>query len=283
MRNYLIGLLLLTLGISAHAQRTIRGKIVDEKGEALIGASILIPGSTRGTVTDLDGRFSLYVPAGTAKIQVSYRGYKTLTVAFPSSGSATIRMSKSGGKFSSSKKLYVSAMGGHSITSDANFDPVGLSSSTGNRYWGGLVLGYNFFKGRKSTISLGLGALYKDYGYQENNSTIPYLCYTGHLKLNRHLFWRLNLVAFGGAEYCKGMDSRYYYEDANASRTDHNQYLHFNDAFTVSYGGGLGLNFGRFGLDFMIEKNIQVDTYDQLYGKTIGGRFSRIALNYSFL
>nr|WP_320058325.1 TonB-dependent receptor [uncultured Bacteroides sp.] len=54
--------------------KTIMGVVVDESGEPIIGANIKVDGSTIGTITDLNGRFSLEVPAG-GKVSVSYIGY----------------------------------------------------------------------------------------------------------------------------------------------------------------------------------------------------------------
>ena len=54
----------------------ITGSVIDESGEALIGVSVLVKGTTLGTVTDLDGNFTLEVPTG-AILVVSYVGYKT--------------------------------------------------------------------------------------------------------------------------------------------------------------------------------------------------------------
>lgn len=57
-------------------QITVRGTVVDASGEPLIGVSIMVKGTSSGTVTDFDGRFSLQVPAD-AVLQFSYIGYKT--------------------------------------------------------------------------------------------------------------------------------------------------------------------------------------------------------------
>lgn len=54
----------------------INGMVVDEAGEPIIGANILQKGTTNGTITDFDGKFSLNVPAQ-ATITVTYIGYKT--------------------------------------------------------------------------------------------------------------------------------------------------------------------------------------------------------------
>lgn len=53
-------------GISAYAQsQAIFGKVVDAEGQALIGAAVLVPGTSNGTTTDLDGNFNIRVAPGT--------------------------------------------------------------------------------------------------------------------------------------------------------------------------------------------------------------------------
>ena len=56
---------------------TITGTITDESGEALIGASVLIKGTTTGTTTDIDGFYSLTVPNSDYTLVFSYTGYAT--------------------------------------------------------------------------------------------------------------------------------------------------------------------------------------------------------------
>lgn len=69
------------IGLMASAQaRTIQGQVSDKSGMTLPGASVVIPGTTTGVLTDADGKFSLSVPQGTTSLQVSMIGYKTITV-----------------------------------------------------------------------------------------------------------------------------------------------------------------------------------------------------------
>ena len=63
------------------AEEGLRGTIADlVTGETLIGAAILIEGTTEGTVTDLDGAYTLPLEAGSYDLSVSYIGYKTLSL-----------------------------------------------------------------------------------------------------------------------------------------------------------------------------------------------------------
>lgn len=58
---------------------TVKGSVVDSKGEPLIGVSILEKGTFNGTTTDFEGNFSLQVASG-AVLEISYVGYKTQDV-----------------------------------------------------------------------------------------------------------------------------------------------------------------------------------------------------------
>ncbi len=65
----------------ALAQTTISGTITDaETDEPLIGANILIVGTSTGTVTDYNGDFQLLVPAEAEQLRISYTGYATQTI-----------------------------------------------------------------------------------------------------------------------------------------------------------------------------------------------------------
>lgn len=72
--------LVLFLSVSAWAQRTVSGKITDSQGEALIGVNVLEVGTSNGTITDIDGMYSLEVKEG-ASLQFSLIGYTSQTLA----------------------------------------------------------------------------------------------------------------------------------------------------------------------------------------------------------
>lgn len=59
-------------------KRTITGKVVDDKGESVIGASIAVQGTTLGTITNLDGEYTLANVPENSEVTVSFIGYKTL-------------------------------------------------------------------------------------------------------------------------------------------------------------------------------------------------------------
>lgn len=76
-------MLLLMLGMTslAVAQSTIKGTLTDaDGGEPLIGANVLVVGTSSGTITDFDGTYSVSVPAGATQLEFSYTGYQSQTV-----------------------------------------------------------------------------------------------------------------------------------------------------------------------------------------------------------
>lgn len=80
MKGKKVGLILLITTVTtafAFSQRTITGTVTDDAGESLIGASVLIKGTNVGTITDIDGRYSIAAPEGELTLAFSYTGYST--------------------------------------------------------------------------------------------------------------------------------------------------------------------------------------------------------------
>lgn len=72
---------LLAWSVALLAQKTITGKVTDPSGEALIGVNILEVGTPNGTITDLDGNYSLDVSGDDVQIRFSYTGFQSQEVA----------------------------------------------------------------------------------------------------------------------------------------------------------------------------------------------------------
>ncbi len=73
---------IMTLSFAAIAQTTVKGVVVDgESGESLPGASIVVPGTTAGTVSGFDGSFAFQLPDGASKIVVSFVGFLDKEIA----------------------------------------------------------------------------------------------------------------------------------------------------------------------------------------------------------
>jgi len=72
---------LMLLSVAAIAQTTVKGVVVDgSTNETLPGASVIVPGTTTGTVTGFDGAFVLEVPDGTKKLLVSFVGFRNMEI-----------------------------------------------------------------------------------------------------------------------------------------------------------------------------------------------------------
>lgn len=70
----MIGLILPMLSVWGQ-NATITGKVVDPKGEPLVGVSVLEQGTTNGTVTDMNGRYSIVVQKDSSPLRFSYMGF----------------------------------------------------------------------------------------------------------------------------------------------------------------------------------------------------------------
>jgi TonB-linked SusC/RagA family outer membrane protein len=80
---------------SAYAQKTgvITGVVKDQSGEPIIGASIIVSGATNGTVTDINGRFSLNASTD-AILKISYIGYKAEIVKVNNRSSVSVTLTE---------------------------------------------------------------------------------------------------------------------------------------------------------------------------------------------
>lgn len=73
---YLLAFLLSVSWISFGQNQVISGKVTDEKGEALIGVTIMVKESTKGTNTNIDGKYSIPVSGSAVKLVYSFVGYQ---------------------------------------------------------------------------------------------------------------------------------------------------------------------------------------------------------------
>lgn len=79
----ILSILFLFCAVNIYAQKghpvSVKGTVVDQNQDPLIGASVIEKGTTNGVITDIDGNFSLQVRKG-ATLQISYVGYETVEV-----------------------------------------------------------------------------------------------------------------------------------------------------------------------------------------------------------
>lgn len=93
MKRLSLAIMLALMSISAMlAQRTVSGTVTDTKGEPLIGVSIFARGTSVGTVTDIDGTYSLNVPEGVHTLVFSYTGFETVEMPLGASNVIDVQM-----------------------------------------------------------------------------------------------------------------------------------------------------------------------------------------------
>ena len=86
-----ITLLTLILSVSLYAQKTLNGTVVDEADMPLIGATVAVEGTSGGTITDIDGNFTIKVKKG-AVIKFSYVGYKDRKLTYQGQNNVTVKL-----------------------------------------------------------------------------------------------------------------------------------------------------------------------------------------------
>lgn len=151
--------LILFLGVwgFSYAQRTITGKVSDQKGDALIGASILVTGTTVGTVSDVDGSFSLALPANATTLSVSYTGFASQVIEIGNQSNFNIQLVE-GANLS---EVIITALGiqkqprevGYAVTQIKNKELTQASVTKLQNGLVGKVSGLNV-----STVNNGIGA-----------------------------------------------------------------------------------------------------------------------------
>ncbi|MBA2250656.1 MAG: TonB-dependent receptor [Chitinophagaceae bacterium] len=93
MRKFLLLSAMLLLLLTSQAQnRNVSGKVTDDKGRPVQGASVLAKGSRRGVTTNTDGSFSLSVPPNTKSLLISSIDMTTQDVAINASGNVTVTL-----------------------------------------------------------------------------------------------------------------------------------------------------------------------------------------------
>ena len=108
-KNHLILTLFLSMvasfGLLAQ-NRTVTGVVRDTNGEPLLGAGVVVAGTTNGTVTNVDGTFSLNVPSGPVSLEIASLGYTTKKIDVPA-GQNTLQVVLEDDSFSLSETVVV--------------------------------------------------------------------------------------------------------------------------------------------------------------------------------
>ncbi|HEY3388046.1 MAG TPA: SusC/RagA family TonB-linked outer membrane protein, partial [Prolixibacteraceae bacterium] len=88
----LVLLMVLMTGMSFAQQKTVKGKITDETGAPVPGTTIIVKGTSIGTISDLDGNFSIGVPTASKALIISFIGMKSQEIVIGNQTSFAIQM-----------------------------------------------------------------------------------------------------------------------------------------------------------------------------------------------
>ncbi|MDD4991240.1 MAG: TonB-dependent receptor [Paludibacter sp.] len=163
-----IFIFLLMLGVSipvaAQQKRTINGVVLDEKNEPIIGASVTVPGTRLGSITNMYGKFILSnVEADQKIIQISYIGYKTQKVDITNKTSLTIAMAETNNELNEVVAVgYATQKKAHLTGAIATVDPkeladlntTDLASSLRGKVTGLSIAGGNRRPGESGSITI---------------------------------------------------------------------------------------------------------------------------------
>jgi TonB-linked SusC/RagA family outer membrane protein len=149
-RLILTAFLSLAVFLIGYAQRTVTGSVMDDKSEPLVGASVIVKGTTKGVVTDLDGKFSIEVPADATTLVCSFVGYQPQDIALGSSNVVEVKLGES-----QLQEVVVTAIGiqrdkkslGYSASDLKSSDIMQRSESDPIRTLSGKVAGVNIVGG----------------------------------------------------------------------------------------------------------------------------------------
>lgn len=94
--KFLLALIAFTItSFSMMAQFTVSGKVTDAKGEPLIGVTVIVKNTANGTVTDIDGNYTVQISGASATLIYSYLGYKSIEKEVSSAGTVNVTLEES--------------------------------------------------------------------------------------------------------------------------------------------------------------------------------------------
>ncbi|NRB46839.1 MAG: SusC/RagA family TonB-linked outer membrane protein [Saprospiraceae bacterium] len=153
MKTNLLLLVCLLMGLTAFGQRQIRGTVTASDGEALVGATVLIKSTGTGTVTDIDGNYSLDVPEGLNVLIFRYTGFTEKEITLTASNVIDVVLEES---IAQLDEVVVTALGvsrekkalGYSVT-EVSGDDINVARETN---------ALNALQGRVAGVNINQGA-----------------------------------------------------------------------------------------------------------------------------
>ena len=91
-RAVLLALLMMSIGIASAQRVTVKGKVTDAQGAPLIGATVVVSGTSNGVSTDMNGAYSITVPSPESILEFEYLGFVTQKIKVGVKTSINIQM-----------------------------------------------------------------------------------------------------------------------------------------------------------------------------------------------
>ena len=99
---------MLLMSVATFSQQTVTGVVKGVVGEPLIGASVMVKGTTTGSITDIDGNYTLEILNDEAVLEFSYIGYQKISLRVAGASSFNIIMKEDAQQLN---EVVVTAMG----------------------------------------------------------------------------------------------------------------------------------------------------------------------------
>jgi TonB-dependent starch-binding outer membrane protein SusC len=93
MRMKQLFTLMLTICSFVLFSQTIKGKVTDESGQPVIGATVVVQNTSKGTITDVDGNYEIQASSGDV-LEISFTGYKSTTITVGSSSTVDVSLAQ---------------------------------------------------------------------------------------------------------------------------------------------------------------------------------------------
>lgn len=88
-------MLLLSFTVLMAQEKSVTGRVTDENSEAIPGVTVVVKGTTVGTITDFDGNFKISVPAGKSVLQFSFVGFDSQEVDISTTSTVNLKLKQS--------------------------------------------------------------------------------------------------------------------------------------------------------------------------------------------
>ena len=192
MKKLLTILTLSLLALNAFGQRTVRGTVVDELGEPVIGAAVMVKGGISGTATDLDGNFRLRVPNDDVVLVISSIGFGNREVKISSSGEFTVSSIPNNYPVATSSRSTTQTIGANYDIANSLYG-ISFTQTFRERFSYGLLAQSNFNNDYVFAGSVGINSPFRQF-WRINRLSLNYT----HKNLSENIDFNFHTISIKG-------------------------------------------------------------------------------------